>query len=493
MKSADPLALAAARPRSSGRWLRRVLAAVPILLVLGVVAAFALRYWVEGFLRSDDFRRLLDRRASEALRAEGHFAPLHREGAGIFSASFDAASGVGPLRKLTAEPIRAELNLRALLRRAWRVDEINLERVSVVLGDDAFSNLPRPDFQSKTDAASRPSPRPPESHGLTALLPSRFELGQVRVDQFALAWNPARPEEAGALRDAALLAHPSGSSEFNADLHAWEIDGRGGKFTQARFPAVTLDTFHLKTTATEIFITRADGRLDGGGTVALSGSQRLDGDRALDLRITLADTPVTPFLPDDWRARLHGQLRADVRIQGPADRPEQLRTSGHAELRDGRLEALPFLAELAVLTATARYRQAPLQTGRADFAWSAGRLTVTNLQVGSDGLLRIEGGFTVVNGQIDGTLQVGVARNSAGGGLNRWLTGAAARVFDQPEHDGFAWTTMRVSGPANAPREDLSTRLLAAARDETVDKVRRTEGSVRDSARELLDFLRPSR
>ena len=39
---------------------------------------------------------------------------------------------------------------------------------------------------------------------------------------------------------------------------------------------------------------------------------------------------------------------------------------------------------------------------------------------------------------------------------------------------------MRVSGPAQAPREDLSGRLLAAAREEARDNVRKAEGKVRD-------------
>ena len=53
--------------------------------------------------------------------------------------------------------------------------------------------------------------------------------------------------------------------------------------------------------------------------------------------------------------------------------------------------------------------------------------------------------------QIDGTLQVGVARSSL-----RWIAVVGARVFDLPERDGYVWTTTHLHGPVQHPAEDLT-------------------------------------
>ncbi len=102
----------------------------------------------------------------------------------------------------------------------------------------------------------------------------------------------------------------------------------------------------------------------------------------------------------------------------------------------------------------------------------------------SEGLIRTEGGFTVRANQIDGTLQVGLARSAV-----RWLPVVGARVFNLPERDGYLWTTVHLSGPVNHPTEDLTPRLLAATQQEILDKARQGAGTVIDTAKGLLDLL----
>ena len=141
--------------------------------------------------------------------------------------------------------------------------------------------------------------------------------------------------------------------------------------------------------------------------------------------------------------------------------------------------------QLALFTASERYRAAELQNARADFDWNAGNLVVSNLLVESEGLLRVEGGFTVRANQIDGTLQVGLARSAV-----RWLPVVGTRVFNLPERDGYLWTTVHLSGPVNHPNEDLTARLLAATEQEVIDKAQQGAGAVIDTAKGLLDLLK---
>ncbi len=459
------------------------------LLLLAVATLFALRLWAYGFLRGEGFRRQLDEHASEALHAGGRFDPLQWQDTEVYSASFDATGEPGsPLARLSAEQIRARFDLGALWHRAWRVDAVELTKFDATLARADAARPPADSSPALQPFTDRETPFPPpatrippdERPGFFAgLLPNRFEIGTVTVHDFSLAWNTDHPADAGRLRGVALTAHP-----LTPDNRSWQIEGRDGQLSQAHFPTLRLTGFALKSTPREVFITRAEGRADVGGKVELAGRQALDGDRALDLRVDFDGLPAAEFLPADWRARLKGSAQGTVHITHSAYQPGGGSASGHVELHDGRLTALPVLNQLALFTASERYRSTELQNARADFEWNAGNLAVNHLLVESQGLIRTEGGFTVRANQIEGTLQVGLARSAV-----RWLPVVGARVFNQPEHDGYLWTTVHLSGPVNHPSEDLTPRLVDAAQQEVIDKAKKGTDAVIDTAKGLLDLL----
>jgi hypothetical protein len=176
-------------------------------------------------------------------------------------------------------------------------------------------------------------------------------------------------------------------------------------------------------------------------------------------------------------------------VQTPLPASGQLVVSGSLQLREGRLEALPVLNQIALFTNTQQYRQLTLTHARADFRRERGELRVTNLTAESQGLLRLEGAFTIAQAVIDGTFQVGVAPASL-----QWLPGSQERVFTTAR-DGYLWTTMRLTGPVESPSEDLTSRLVAAAGGAVVEKVENTARDVirtgREAARSALDLLFP--
>ena len=98
----------------------------------------------------------------------------------------------------------------------------------------------------------------------------------------------------------------------------------------------------------------------------------------------------------------------------------------------------------------------------------------------SEGLMRVEGACTIVNGQIDGVFQIGVTAASL-----QWLPGSQSRVFTIA-HDGYFWTPLRLTGPIAHPNEDLTNRLIAAAAGELLQN---TQDTVRDTAKGLLDLI----
>ncbi len=455
-------------------WLFGPLAA----LLLVVAGLFVARLAVYGYLRGDGFRRMVDQQASAALHADGKFGPLQWQGTEVYSELFDAVGHAdSPLARLTAEQVRARLELGALWRRAWRVESVSAQRLGVTLAAEHTTPVETPPLTERAPASPGLASRHQEPGFFDGWMPDRVEIGEVRIDDFSVAWNADRPDSTGKLAGARLTAKP-----LDADNRTWQVHGTEGRLTQTHFPAVRIESFALRSAPHELFITRVEGQVEEGGKIVLTGKQGLDGERKLDVIADFDGLPTAAYLPKDWRGRLKGVTSGTVHVMGngAGDR----RANGHVEMRDGRLTALPMLDQLAAFAASERYRQAPLQKARADFAWANGDLTVTNLLVESEGLLRLEGGLTVRSGQMDGTLQVGVARASM-----RWLAAVGTQVFDQPERDGYLWTTVKLSGPVNHPAEDLSPRLIAAVQDAAVKKAKQGLNAVQDTARSLLDLL----
>ncbi len=467
----------AARPRKKGpsRGLRWVIFGVPVALVCLLLALVGVRWWLDKFLRSDDFRRFLDRKASAALQAEAHIEPLHWENSELYTTGIDVrGSPNGPLTAFNADQVRAAFDLGALWRRVWRIETLDVERISAELGANT----------ARKTAPSQPKPdkvAPPGADRgfLASLLPNRMEIGEVHVSNFSLKWTNDQPGGTGQLENARLSARMLGN------VNTWEVQGHGGTLSQDNLPAVAMDDFTLKSTEDAVYITQANGRPKAGGKLELSGKQTLTGSKELDLVLNLDAVPVEPFLPPDWRGRLHGSATGNVRVTGSPEDAKSWQSSGHIELREGRLEALPVLNELAIFSSSARYRQAVVQKGSVDFTWTPDLLKVRNIVIESDGLLRVEGDFTVRAQQIDGLFRVGVAISSV-----RWVSQVGGAVFDLPSHDGYAWTTMHLTGPVDNPHEDLTGRLTTSAEQAVVQKAKEGTGAVIDTASSLLDLLK---
>jgi hypothetical protein len=252
-------------------------------------------------------------------------------------------------------------------------------------------------------------------------------------------------------------------------------------------PGLEVGAVRLRYKEPALFVQSAELRQGATGTVNAEGEVRF-GER-LDLHAKLAGIDVTPLLSNDWRVRLRGKLDGEVRVQSALPATDSPVVSGSLRLSEGQLEALPVLDEIALFTGLQQYRRLPLSRASADFQQDGGTLRATNFVAESDGLIRIEGGFTVANGAIDGTFQVGVTPASL-----QWLPGSQARVFTE-SRGAYLWAPMRLAGPLDKPREDLSPRLAAAAKDAVIEKVGSTvieaTKTGKDAIKGALDLLMP--
>ena len=436
------------------------LAALPVLLFAGY---FAARAWIDSYLRSEEFRRFVSSATARTLKAEGDFAPLHFTGMNIHSDGFKArGSEAAAFSTFAIEQIHADLSLRRWRERVWQVDRVEAQRVEVHFdGSRITMPVPVPGSHARIPAIG------------TGWLPNRVEIANAAVREVNLTW------DGGSLRRVNVVA--------NQRDDAWEIVGNGGRIEHGTLPGVDMIGMRLVSRERVLFVQSAEFRQGATGSLSAEGEVRFG--EEIDLRTKLADIDIAPFLTDDWRLRLHGKVTGDVRVQSPLPSNGPPVLSGSVRLNAGEIEALPVLNEIADFTMLQRYRRLKLSRASADFRQEKGTLRATNFLMESDGLIRVEGGFTVANGMIDGVFQVGVAASSL-----TLVPGAQEHVFTETR-GGYVWTPMRLRGPVDGPGEDLSPRLIAAAKGAVIEKVESTvQGAIetgRDVIKGTLDRLMP--
>jgi hypothetical protein len=433
-------------------WIKWGLAGLLVLLALGFIV---LKLRLNAYLQSDDFRQLLTRRTEAALQVTGTYLPLQWTGWAVYSDGF-AGQGpaVSPIQSIRADQIRADLELRGFYHRRWEIPNLQLQRLRLTL--------------NRAGQFTPPAAAPTEPHH-SRWGSDRFVLSQISVQETELRW-----DEHGYLTGTRLTLRPVED--------AWELTGSLGKLLQDDLTPLTIEQFKLRYRAAHLYVTEALFKLAESGRLALSGDIDLGPAGKTDLRITARNIPVEQVVPPDWRARLAGQVAGEATLTGPIDAPEQLVASGTIHLQPGTLRALPILDRLATFTGTEQFREVALQQATADFHWSPAHLNVTNLVLESQGLLRIEGGFTVAQRELTGVFEVGVSAATL-----RWLPGSREKVFTT-DRGGYLWTTVHVTGPVDQLREDLSARLAGAATEEIIEGTRRT---LEQGARGVLELLRP--
>jgi hypothetical protein len=457
------------RQREKSIWKRCVFWTVAALPVLIFVGYFTARSWIYHYLRSEEFRRFVSRATAKTLHADGEFAPLHFTGMNIYTDGFKArGSDRAAFAALSIEQIRAELSLRRWREHVWQIDNLEAHRIDLQFDGSriALEETPR-------ETSVKPSTKPGGGW-----LPNRVEISTASVQQVNLGWGETG-KDAGSVRGTRLVA--------TAREGAWEIDGHGGRLEHGGLPDLELESLRALYRAPTLYVQDARLRRGTTGSVNVDGEVRFD--EAINLQGKLAGIDVTPFLSNDWRVRLHGKLGGEVHVRGPLHSANAPLISGSMELSEGQIEALPVLDEIAVFTHLQQYKRLVLSRVSADFRQENGTLSATNFIAESTGLIRVEGGFTVANGQIAGLFQVGVTATSL-----QWLPGSQDRVFTE-SRAGYVWTPVRLSGPLDSPGEDLSPRLATAAKDAAIEKVGETVQSAVETGKEVikgaLDRLMP--
>jgi hypothetical protein len=439
------------RPLKILAWTAGSIIAVVLLVLIGG------QVWLGRYLRSPEFRAMIETKSGIGLRGSVEVGQPHLEGNQFYSDLFLArGTPEAAFSKIKAENIRGEFVLPSFIRLLFGERKVTLENVEVQRIDAEFFDTDRITLDL-----------PPRT-----LSERQVDLKNGSIRELRVGW------QGGGLAGTAV--------RVNRVDGGWKLEGEGGKLLmQWGLPPLALTSARVvyKEHEHTLIIQDAQARAEGG---EVTGNGEFKPHELLDVQFKVTDVNVTPILPEDWRGRLLGRMSGDGRFKlplGGSDRGFKL--SGKAVLKEGVLQALPVLDKIAEYTNTEDYRRLGINQLTGDFTYdqTEGSLRVTNFVV-EGRLLRLTGNFNIVKEKLEGSFQVGIPPS-----LLAWRTTGLEKVFTS-QHDGFAWTTMRLGGTTSSPREDLSARLFTAAGEAVAETVQDTAtgaaGTVIDTGKKAV-------
>ena len=411
------------------------------------------------YLRSDSFRKFLSAEVSRATKVRGEFSVFKWDGLAVETDSF-VAEGDGLITGLRAEGLHTEVGMGGIWRGIWEIRESSLQRleltVDVAKPQEKLATLPRKDAKA--------TPRKP------AWLPSKAEMQGLEITSVSLnAQLPTGPAMAHGMM---VKVQPSGPKD------AYRADVCGGtlQLPIKNLPALELQHVQLRYQDRQLFITEAKMGLWEKGSIEATGEWDMKL-RQYSLEGTASGISCEEVLSKDWSKRLQGDLHTTFILEQGAG---EATARGKLTVENATLTALPILDALAAYADTRRFRILALNEAHTQWLWKKGELTLTDLVISSEGLVRLEGQLTLRGEALDGTFRLGLAP-----GTLATIPGAETDVFT-PGERGLRWAPLRITGTLQHPKEDLTDRLIAAAGLRIFEQIPETGEKVIKFTRSIL-------
>jgi len=433
------------------------------LLAIALLSGAGYLYWkTKNYLGGEEFRLLLSRATSKALGINCEFAPIQWSGTTAYTDGFQGEGRAGqPIRKIRADQIRTEIDWMQALRGHWHLNTIEIQEVHIDLGD---SNPP-------LDSNGNPTPPGPAetTDSYPAPIGEKVDIDHIVLQKIRVQF-PMPPGNG-------LIEHAS--ARISRDGNAWLMDVSGGHLRYTGYPDFSLRECRLRYNSDHLHILNAVLAHPDHGQITLSGEASLQPVRNLSLDFELQQIPVSVFVPQDWRARLTGDLSGG-RANPDNASPKGPTLSASLRLEDGRLEALPILDRVADATGTREFKSLRLHTARCDLECKEAVWKFSNIKIESEGLLRIEGRVDENAGNLNGLVDIGTIPATL-----KLLPGAQDKVFTR-QQDGYVWAApaVTINGTLQQPQEDLSPRLTDIV-------VKQIEGKVKNALDGVFNLLKP--
>ncbi|MCW1884825.1 AsmA-like C-terminal region-containing protein [Luteolibacter flavescens] len=454
---------AGAKGGSSNRWLVRgaVIAFGGAVALLGG-GYIGLRSWLHG----ESFRHMLATEAGKAIGVTCEFSPFRWAGTSMTTDSF-TASGEAIVQSINSEGLRVDVGLGGWWEGVWRIDEARARKIEVVIDTTAADRV-----KDLPPATVQPPPPPRGKKWYDSLVPDEVDLRKVDVGNSALK----------VITRSGPVSISGTSWKVTPDeaKGSYRAEGTDGtvKLPWEWAPPMNLGKARLRYHQDTVSLSAADFQVYQSGRLDLNGEMSVKGDGYV-FNGHLRDVMCDEILPEDWKQRVAGKVDTEFTVESGKNGPIVEGSLTHA---NGVLTALPLLDSLAAYADTTRFRRIALEKGSLDYRWEDGAMTLKNIILSSEGLVRLEGSLQVDKQErIDGRFRLGLVP-----GILARIPGAETIVF-APGERGLLWTTLHISGTLEDPEEDLSQRLIAAAGMRMIEIIPETGEKVLKFTTQALD------
>lgn len=423
-----------------------------LLALLAVMTPALFMGWVRHQLQDSAFRDRLEALTGSRLGAEVQLEPLQWSGDEVRTASAGLVLADGS--RAEAHGLQLGIDWGAFRRGLWHIIGAGADRLDLELA--AASPPAQPSAPAPPQAAADPA----LPGWLRSWLPDRTAVDGVRVQRFGLR-HPGGWQLTGA--SLAVSHWQQGETSLLTTLEG------GSLMTPLRSPAGSVPLhFELERAVTRLAV--GEGHLQeallrrGEAELRVRGRLRSAGP-SWQADLEWQHVPLADWVAADWRQRLTGELAGELSLSASGSAAPQ--GKGKLRVHNGVLTALPVLDRLAAWSGVERFRRLVLDVAEAQVAASANEQVFDPVVLASHGLLHLQGRLTIRGDELDGQFWLGVTPETL-----RWLPGASEHVFTETAPEGppgLRWTRLHLTGTRQAPREDLSQRLVEGAGKAAID------------------------
>jgi hypothetical protein len=428
-----------------------------LFIALGAVIVILAVAWFGGsfFLGSETFRHLISRSINRSLQTEGTIGPVTVTGGALYSTEY---TGKGRpkthLASVQAKELSARPNWSRLFSGVCDFNDVLVKNLDLVIG------TPAPDASNG---------QPPEHHALGIKLPGflhpKVDVNRVSVKEANVRWSAGeKPAEISGLQ---LVAVHRGDKQ-------WDLSTNGGTLNANGWPAFQIDEAAGSYQSPAITISQAKLMVPAGGSIAVNGSLKLEGNRPYKFHGDLAGLSLNELPPTKWH--LQGLASGSLDFTGELADPNSGQIVGSVHLDKAKLDWSLLFGKVRSLVKQIGLNDWQLDSVDVQINRQGQHFEFSNLSVKYQDLLRVEGNGTIDGDQVKANLSIGLSPSLLG-----WLPGVQQKVFTE-QRDGLAWAQMQVSGPLNDPKEDLSKRISDALNQGMSNQLK-------NQAKSLLDLL----
>ncbi|HZR78598.1 MAG TPA: hypothetical protein VFA58_05280, partial [Chthoniobacterales bacterium] len=415
------------------------LISIGILLVLAGSVYYAGTRAVDRFIRSEGFLRFISEKTAVKLGvSECGYLPVARRGLSVHSAGILARSQPPHhLTALSAVNLHAACSLENLWQRKFTIRLLKASQLQAAYGEAAAAQLQKilpaaPDLEPERETATLVN----------------IDIRQTDIDRTDVYWG-SRADDLGALK--------SVTSRFFPKDHGLDIFGHGGTFQQTGWPALNVDQLHLNWAEQKLIVKAASFSLGAPGNFNVGGEFNFGEHGSMQLHLSAKNAPAEPFITGYWKGKFEASLDSESDLSKQFEPGAKVSATGDLNFSHATVHDVQALKQIALVTRRPQFEKPKIDLLRFHYRYTGDRLEVSKFVAETKGLCRLEGDFSLENKNIDGNFKIGAAPD-----VVDQLPGAREEVFTE-SHGGYLWTTLRLTGPAHHPNEDLKQRLVAAA------------------------------